>query len=153
MRKISKDEKWMELCKAGAPIFSTCSKAQYFSVIVDDQQQIIGQGYNGVPPRMVHCSSGGCPRAMNNVPSGTDYNSGLGLCYSAHAEQNALSRGDSSRYADATLYVNGTPCMTCARQIAASGVRRIGLIADHDREDAEIVYDFLRTARIKVVEL
>ena len=149
----TKDEKWMELCKAGAQIFSTCSKAQYFSLIIDDNQQIIGQGYNGVPSRMLHCVDGGCPRAINNVPSGTDYNSGPGLCFSAHAEQNALSRGDSARFTDATLYVNGTPCMGCARQVAASGIRRICIISDSDRLGADEVLAFLHEARIKVIPI
>ena len=120
-----KDKQWMELCEAASQIFSTCSKGQVFSVIVDEHQRIVGTGYNGVPSGMTHCVDGGCPRANSNVPSGSTYDSGPGLCLAAHAEVNALAHGDGTRYHKSTLYVNVMPCLGCLRVIAASGIKRV----------------------------
>lgn len=121
----TKDLQWLQLCEAGAQIFSTCAKRQYMAIIVDAQGRIAGQGYNGVPSKMKHCKDGGCPRYMNNVPSGTPYDTPEGLCFSQHAEQGALSHGDGTRYSGATLYVNGIPCFNCAKAIAGAGITRI----------------------------
>lgn len=121
----NKDKQWMELCEAAAPIFSTCSKAQVFSVIVNENQRIVSTGYNGVPSGWLHCTQGGCPRAKSNVPSGSNYDEMPGLCWAAHAEINALSNGDGTQYPNSTLYVNKAPCMNCQRAIAGAGLARI----------------------------
>lgn len=123
------------------------------SIIVDESQRVIGLGYNGVPSGMNHCLDGGCPRLINNVPSGTSYDSGLGLCYSSHAEQNALSRGDSTRYAGATLYINGSPCMGCARQIACSGIQRVCILYEADRIGVDETINFLMKAQVRVLKM
>lgn len=102
-----------------------CSKAQYFSYIIDSYGRVRGCGYNGTPAGMTNCVNGGCPRAVNNVPSGTDYNSGPGLCYAIHAEANAIIGLDRKILQDSTLYVNGICCFGCAKEIAGSGIRRV----------------------------
>ena len=145
----NKDHQWMQMCIAGAQIFSTCGKAQFMCIIVDEHGRIVGTGYNGVPSGMTHCVDGGCPRFINNVPSGTPYDEGPGLCYSGHAEINALSHGDGTRYDGATLYVNGMCCLTCAKSIACAGIMRIVSLSESSlRLGSSITTDFLAAAGV-----
>lgn len=146
-----KDIQWLKFCESGAQIFSTCAKAQFMCIIVDEHGRVAGMGYNGVPSGMKHCKDGGCPRFVNNVPAGTPYDFGPGLCYSGHAEQNALAHGDGTRYNTATLYVNGQPCLTCAKQIACSGIKRIVASVEPDRNHQEVVLDFLEQAGVECI--
>lgn len=145
-----KDNQWLTFCESGARIFSTCGKNKVFSIIVDASNHIVGQGYNGVPSGMVHCEDGGCPRFLNDVPSGTNYDSGPGLCFAAHAEANALAHGDGTRYKESTIYVNCSPCLACARQIAASGIKRIVYLVKDDRHCDTTTANFLDTAGVDV---
>ena len=151
---MPKDRQWLQMCMAGSLIFSTCAKTQYMCIIVDDKERVIGLGYNGVPSGMTHCKDGGCPRYLNDVPPGTPYDYGEGLCFSGHAEQNALAHGDGSRYEGATLYVNGRPCLTCAKIIACSGIKRIVITAGtEERLHSDIMSDFLNSAQVELVEV
>lgn len=109
-------------------IMAKCSKAQYFCFIIDRNGRICGGGYNGTPSGMLNCVDGGCPRAINNAPSSADYNSGEGLCWAVHAEINALMGVDRETLKGATLYVNGEPCVGCAKQIAGSGGEKSGVL-------------------------
>jgi dCMP deaminase len=149
---MDKDIKWINFCIAGAKIFSTCGKSQFMCIIVDRHSRVAGLGYNGVPSGMLHCIDGGCPRFLNNVPAGVPYDHGDGLCFSGHAEQNALANADASRYEGSTLYINGFPCLTCAKMIACSGIRRIVCVGD-DRVDSSVMLKLLSDARIEIVNL
>lgn len=120
-----KDILWLKMCKSGASIMQKCSKAQYFSYVVDENGRVRGCGYNGTPPGMKNCTEGGCPRAINNVPPGTPYNFGPGLCLSNHAEMNAIIGIDRSILIRSTLYVNGVCCFGCAKEIVGAGIRRV----------------------------
>jgi len=122
---VRKDHQWIAFCDASAAIFSTCSKAQVFSVIVGKDQRILGTGFNGVPSGWKHCDQGGCPRADSGVPSGSDYDHMPGLCYAAHAEINALTNSAPVGFSEATLYVNKPPCMNCQRAIAGANIARV----------------------------
>ena len=126
----SKDMKWLTWCASGAPIFSTCSKGKYFAIITDITGRVAGTGYNGGPAGTQHCIDGGCPRAVNGVPSGTPYDYGPGFCIAIHAEMNALLYSEVGRRRGGTLYVNGTPCVGCAKAIANSGISRV--VFSHD---------------------
>jgi len=145
-----KDNQWLDLCLSGAQIFSTCAKKQYFCLIVNDNNMIVGQGYNGVPGNMKHCADGGCPRFINQVPSGTPYDSGPGLCFSGHAEQNALARSNAFELSGSTLYVNGLPCFTCAKQIASAGIKRCVFSFESDRIDWKDTEKFLTSLSINL---
>jgi|688.fasta_scaffold486546_2 dCMP deaminase len=151
----SRDIKWIKACIECAKIFSTCGKKQYWCFIIDDHGygRIVGQGYNGVPSGMKHCKDGGCPRFLNNVPSGTPYDHGPGLCYSSHAEVSALAHGDGFRYSNSTLYVNGEPCLTCAKSIAAAGIKRIVHLKEEDKVSSKDVRQFFNSASIQIIQI
>lgn len=59
------------------------------------------------------------------MPSGT----GLDLCISAHAEQNAIARLKDVDLAD-TLYCTTAPCISCTKLVLCTGIKRI--VADQD---------------------
>lgn len=141
----------MKWSLAGAEIFSTCSKAQYLAIVVDSNRRILGTGYNGVPSGMTHCNEGGCPRVVNNVPSGTPYDYGPGLCFAIHAEANALLHSDRSARVGGTIYVGGVPCLGCAKLIAGSGLSRVVFLDDNGtRIDSELSLKLMADSGLEV---
>lgn len=89
----------------------TCARRQVGCVLLDEKGIVLATGYNGVRPGAPHCNEGfPCPGAL--VPSGT----GLDLCRSAHAEQNAVAQcQDISRiYA---ICVTASPCVSCIKML------------------------------------
>lgn len=144
------EAKWLKACVALAPIFSTCSRRQYFAVVVGVDKRVVGVGYNGAPSGMKHCVDGGCPRAMSKVAHGSSYTSAEGFCVAQHAEAGALLYSDPSRRRGGTLIVNGPPCLECARLIASSGVRRVVHLVDAAYADYPLVCEFLVAAGLEV---
>jgi dCMP deaminase len=140
--------KWLKACQSLAPIFSTCSKRQYASFIIATNKRVIGFGYNGSPPGMPHCTDGHCPRLHEDSASGSAYDN----CISQHAEAGALLWSDPSMRIGATLIVNGTPCMGCAKLIASSGVIRVVCINDGNYVQWPLVKQFFADAKIEIVE-
>lgn len=137
-----KDLRYLALCEIGARMFSTCSKRQYLSIILDDGGRVSGMGYNGSAPGAPHCSDGHCPRFAENSESGSNYDN----CIAIHAEQNAIMYSGRRH----TLYINGQPCMTCAKLIAGSAVERIVGISDTSFAMSEEINDFLRVTGVQV---
>jgi dCMP deaminase len=123
---------------------SRCCRDQVGCVIVTEDNRVNSASYNGPPPGYTYdtyqedadgeiqrvpavigsdedCSHW-CPRAMKpSMEKALDYSD----CYSNHAEQNALVRADFTAITDGTIYVSSTPCVSCARNMAASGVARV----------------------------
>ena len=120
----SKDLKFMNWCIAGASIFSTCEKRNYMSIIVDQFGMVESTGYNGSPSGSEHCKDN-CPRFLNQMPSGGNYDSGKGKCISLHSEVNCLFHSDVHRRQYGSMYVNGVPCYGCSKAIANSGISRL----------------------------
>jgi len=143
------EQKWVQACEALAPIFSTCSKRQYFAVIVGSNKRLISQGYNGSPPGARHCTQGACPRAQQNSPSGSIYDN----CIATHAEANAIMWADPIARQGATLIINGSPCYNCAKLIANSGITRVIGKHDDSYQDQQRVVDYLRNNRIETILL
>lgn len=138
----------MQLCKQMASIFSTCAKKNYAAVIVDDHGHIVGVGYNGGPSGFAHCKDGGCPRYLQNSPSGSNYDN----CIAVHAEANALLHSDYSSRAQ-KIYVNGPPCFSCAKLIANSTIKEVVYLKDSDYNDWGNVQSFLEKCNITLKEM
>ena len=143
------EEKWYAACHQLAPIFSTCSKRQYFAVIVAKNKRLLAQGYNGSAPGMGHCNQGHCPRYHNNTPSGAIYDD----CIATHAEANAIMWADPHARQDATLIINGSPCYNCAKLIATSGIRRIIGQSDQTYAQQQHVVNYLLNNKIETILL
>ena len=138
---------WLLACDLLAPIFSTCSRRQYFSVVLAPNRRVAGIGYNGGPPGTVHCVDGGCPHAQDGSVPGLSYDN----CVAQHAEAGALLWSDATMRQGGTLVVNGPPCFGCAKLIASSGVRRVVCYADPAYTQFEDVALFLMRAGVELV--
>ncbi len=98
---------------------SHCIKAQVGAVLVKDTR-IISIGYNGPPAGTHNCDEEwpehGCPRDSK------------GSCSLAlHAEENAIlfAVKNGAQLEGATLYATLSPCLSCARLIFSSGVKKV----------------------------
>lgn len=150
MTALPHEVKWLEACRLLAPMFSTCSRRQYFAVVLAPNKRVAGIGYNGAPAGMAHCVDGGCPRANSNVDHGSAYDAGDGFCVAQHAEAGALLWSDPAVRRDGTLVVNGPPCLECARLIASSGVRRVVHLLDPEYSQWPGIVEFLGQAGVEV---
>ena len=98
---------------------SHCVKAQVGAVLTKDTR-IISIGYNGPPAGTHNCDEEwpleGCPRDSKNSCS-------LAL----HAEENAILYAvkNGSSLQDATLYLTLSPCISCARIIFSTGIKKV----------------------------
>ena len=151
---VSRHEiQWLSACRMLAPLFSTCSKRQYFSVIVGTDKRVVGVGYNGAPSGVRHCIDGGCPRGLSNVASGSPYDTPDGFCVAQHAEAGALLHSDPQRRKGGTLIVNGPPCLECARLIASSGIVKVVHLTDTSYAEWPRIAAFLKDCGIEVVSV
>lgn len=98
---------------------SHCVKAQVGAVLARDTR-IISIGYNGPPSGTHNCDEEwpetGCPRDSR------------GSCSLAlHAEENAIiyATRNGTALEGSTLYTTLSPCLSCARLIFSSGVRKM----------------------------
>lgn len=143
-----KDIQYLNLCEEVAKIFSTCSKRKYGAILVDDLGYIVGMGYNGGPSGMKHCKDGGCPRAIENSPNGSNYDN----CIAIHAEANAFLHSNYSSSAT-KLYVNGPPCFSCAKLISNSTVKSVFYKKDDSYLMWNDVEEFMEKVGIKTYEM
>jgi deoxycytidylate deaminase len=143
-----KDLQYMQMCYSAATIFSTCGKKKYSAILVDDFDHIVGFGYNGGPRGSVHCEDGGCPRFKEMSPSGSNYDN----CIAIHAEANAFLHSDYSAR-PIKLYVNGPPCLSCAKMIANSTVSHVYYVSDEDYKTWNEVESFLNQAGVQTYKV
>jgi dCMP deaminase len=136
-----------------------CSRARVGAVVVDATNRIIATGYNGPPAGLVRpwwyecdgseAQGGFCVRGKHG-PQGdpTSYAD----CPSLHAEENALSFCDRREREHGTIYVTSPTCNSCAKLVANSGLGRIVLLDDSDREYrvAGEWYEFLEDCGVDV---
>ena len=98
---------------------SHCVKAQVGAVLTKDTR-IISVGYNGPPAGTHNCDEEypetGCARDTK------------GSCSLAlHAEENAIlyASKNGADLQGATLYVTLSPCLSCARIIFSTGIKKV----------------------------
>lgn len=117
------DNYYLDIAKA-VSARGDCIRAQHGAVIVKDHK-IVSTGYNGTPAGDERScgATGQCPRALD---SSSEHSKGqYDLCWSTHAESNALLRASWSDLQKATIYITGQPCPGCSKLIASSGVSRV----------------------------
>ncbi len=134
------DTYWMDIVDAVSKR-STCLRHNIGAVIVNDKT-IVSTGFNGAPRNLPHCSEIGCLRDEMKIPSGTRHE----ICRGAHAEQNAIIRGDPTRMVGGTMYINAKPCKICAKMIINAGIEEVVYVNYYpDNEGIEMI----KHARIK----
>lgn len=129
---------------------SKCCRAQVGCVIVSEDQEVIGAGYNGPAaeyPADGSCSNW-CPRGRGEGGTGNVYDN----CPSSHAEANCIVRCDYSRIRGATAYVSRSSCLTCAKLLASAGIFRLvhRVTEDDLHRDPDGVEEFLRKCGVEV---
>lgn len=118
-KRQSWDEYFMQIAENAASR-STCLRRHVGAVAVNNDNRIIGTGYNGAPSGLDHCTSDSCIRMIRNIPSGTQ----LDVCKAIHAEANiVLQLG--SQLKGATLYCTNQPCTSCFKLLMGAKVDRI----------------------------
>lgn len=118
------NEYWLGIAKA-VSVRAECVKRQVGAILVTEDNRHRGSGYNGGQKKGPSCLLGQCPRAINNVPAGTSYDTGPGTCIAVHAEQNLMLDTRPEDRQGATIYITDTPCDGCLRMLKASGIYQI----------------------------
>ncbi len=147
MNKPSFDDIYMELAENLAKR-SHCVKAQVGAVLAKDTR-IVSLGYNGPPAGTHNCDiewpEEGCPRDSK------------GSCSLAlHAEQNAILYASKNNVSieGSTLYVTLSPCISCARIIYTTGIKKVYYLnsyADYKGLTTDEGVDFLQKFGVEVV--
>jgi len=112
-RRVTWNEYFMKIAEQVATR-STCDRKHIGAVIVRDKT-ILSTGYNGSLRGAPHCDEVG--HDMEN-----------GHCVrTVHAEANAVAQAAKNGVAllDAEIYVTASPCLTCFKLLANSGIRTI----------------------------
>jgi dCMP deaminase len=112
-KRVSWDEYFMRIAMQAASR-STCDRKFVGAVIVRDKT-ILSTGYNGSIRGMPHCDDIG--HIMEN-----------GHCVATvHAEANAIIQAAKNGTAidGADIYITASPCWSCFKLIANSGIKRI----------------------------
>ena len=128
---------------------SHCVKRHVGAVLTKDTR-IISIGYNGPPEKTHNCDEEwpgeGCPRDSKNSCS-------LAL----HAEENAIIYAvkNGTDISGTTVYVTLSPCLSCARLMYASGVKKVIYLHSYAKykglpKDEGV--DFLRKFGVEVEE-
>ena len=122
------DEHFLKMSRLVSEM-STCARRNVGCILIDDRNQILSTGFNGVPPHFPHCNENNpCPGAQRR--SGSD----LDLCYAVHAEQNALMRCSDIRKIR-TCYLTTSPCVTCTKLLLGTSCTRIIFIEEYANVD------------------
>lgn len=134
---------------------STCSRMQVAAVIVKEGR-VIASGWNGVPPGAKHCDDHFNQRFLE-VGHHSNFHEEHGqfsLHNEVHAETNAI--GFAAKHgiatADADLYCTFTPCLPCAKQIQAAGIKAVYYTNVYDR-DPDGGINFLKKHGIPAIKL
>ena len=118
MSRPSFDDIYMELATNLAER-SHCVKIKVGAVLTKDTR-IVSLGYNGPPAGTHNCDvewpEKGCPRDSKG-----------GCSLALHAEQNAIIYASKNNVPleNCCIYVTLAPCLSCARIIFASGIKKV----------------------------
>ncbi len=116
------DEYFMEIAHAVSKR-GTCDRG-YASCVIVRNKQILVTGYAGAPKGMSHCSEVGHQMKTVTHEDGSETKHCM---RTTHAEQNAIAQAAKLGVSidGGTVYINMTPCATCAKMIINSGIVRI----------------------------
>lgn len=118
---------------------SECVRAKFGCLIVDPETNcVLVNGYNGGPRGGYRlCGGESCLRDTQCIESGTQNDIGCN-----HAEANAIV--NSARLGvpiqGKWLFINGAPCINCAKLITQSGISRVIYLESNDRSNNGIAY-------------
>lgn len=155
----SKDKVFLAMAKAAGQA-SKCPRQQFGAILVDSNGRVRGHGYNGTIKGTPNLCGGdfclregreceefehgfNCGDAIQPVESGTRPDIGC-----IHAETNLFFNSNIEDLEGGTLYINGQPCLQCAKFIAQCQLRRVVYKEGGYTTDEGL--DLLRRCGIKV---
>ncbi|KAI4463652.1 deoxycytidylate deaminase-related [Holotrichia oblita] len=132
---------WEEYFMATAFLAAKRSKdpsTQVGACIVNEDNQIVGVGYNGMPRG---CCDDVFPWGKSSDKLKSKY------LYVCHAEANAILNKNSASVKNCTMYVALFPCNECAKQIIQSGIKKVVYVSDkHAHKKSTIASKRMLTA-------
>lgn len=142
---ISWDEYFMGIALLSAQR-SKDPSTQVGACIVDEQNRIVGAGYNGAPRGMLDDDF---PWAREGDFENTKY------AYVCHAELNAILNSTKESLNGCTIYVALFPCNECAKAIVQSGIKRVVYLSDKyaDLPSSKVSRKILQISGVEVVQL
>lgn len=149
MKRIDIDTYFMQIAKV-VSMRSTCIK-RHVGCVIAVNKELVSTGYNGAISGLPHCVDiySHCPREEVGAHRGERYD----LCPALHAEQNAIIQAakSSKTINNGTVYITIAPCITCARMLINSGIKRI-IMGDQPQKE---VIDLFKLVNIeyKVLEV
>lgn len=118
---------WHEYFIASAFLAAKRSKdpsTRVGAVVVNEENKIVGVGYNGMP---IGCDDDVFPWGKN-TPNELDSK----YLYVCHAETNAILNKNSSDTKNCRIYTTLFPCNECAKIIIQSGIKEVIYVCDKD---------------------
>ncbi|XP_053478135.1 deoxycytidylate deaminase [Ictalurus furcatus] len=136
---------WSEYFMAVAFLSAQRSKdpsSQVGACIVNQENKIVGIGYNGMP--------NGCDDDLLPWARAADDRLNTKYPYVCHAEMNAIMNKNSADVKGCTMYVALFPCNECAKLIIQSGIKEVVYLSDkyHSTPEMEASRRLLDLARI-----
>ncbi|KAI5107647.1 deoxycytidylate deaminase [Silurus meridionalis] len=136
---------WSEYFMAVAFLSAQRSKdpsSQVGACIVNQENKIVGIGYNGMP--------NGCDDDLLPWSRSADDRLDTKYPYVCHAEMNAIMNKNSATVKGCTMYVALFPCNECAKLIIQSGIKDVVYLSDkyHSTPEMEASRRLLDLARI-----
>lgn len=113
---------FMQIAETIAVNRSTCAHIPVGCVITISNR-IISIGYNGVPSGHTHC----CDIWENTQPNFHEQHSIWSMKHEIHAEMNAIlfAAKNGISLEGAELYTTYSPCVNCAKNIQATGIKAL----------------------------
>ncbi|XP_031605066.1 uncharacterized protein LOC116327593 isoform X2 [Oreochromis aureus] len=141
---------WPEYFMAVAFLSAQRSKdpnSQVGACIVNQENKIVGIGYNGMP--------NGCNDDLLPWSRSADDQLDTKYPYVCHAELNAIMNKNSADVKDCTMYVALFPCNECAKLIIQAGLKEVVYLSDkyHDTPEMTASRRLLSMAKIKYRKL
>ena len=144
-RRIEYDVVYMKMACQLRPL-SFARRSQVGCLIVSDSDQIIAQGYNGMPK--------GYPNACEDevVDPITGEKSLVTKPEVLHAESNAIAKCAKweASCEGGTAYVTLSPCLQCAKLLVQAGIKRV-VYLDEYRDTTPL--EFLHKGGVKVEKI
>lgn len=142
---ISWDEYFMGVAIL-AGMRSKDPSTQVGACIVDDENKILSQGYNGLPRG---CSDDEFPWDREGDMLNTKYP------YVVHAELNAILNSRGTSLVGSKIYVALFPCNECAKAIIQSGIKEVVYLSDKysDTDIVKASKRLLNSAGVKMTKL
>lgn len=119
------DIAYMKMAEAFSKL-SYAERAKVGCVIVSPEDQVISQGYNGMPSGMNNCCE---HEEQGKLISNSEV---------LHAESNAITKCAKwgGKTDGATIYITLSPCMECAKLIIQAGIKRVVFKEKYRNTDA-----------------